>query len=84
MISQKDGYAAVAVTNIGDAIASEHLTRLFERFYRVDLSRTSSSTHHGLGLSIVRAVALMHQGDVFAHSHDGVNTFGLTLAINLS
>ncbi|QBH96644.1 heavy metal sensor histidine kinase [Limnobaculum zhutongyuii] len=83
-ISQKDGFAAVAVTNIGDAIASEHLTRLFERFYRVDLSRTSSSTHHGLGLSIVRAVALMHQGDVFAHSHDGVNTFGLTLAINLS
>ncbi|MBK5142629.1 heavy metal sensor histidine kinase [Budviciaceae bacterium BWR-B9] len=83
VIDQEEGFASVAVTNIGEPIASEHLTRLFERFYRVDLSRTSSNTHHGLGLSIVRAVALMHQGDVFARSHHGVNTFGLTLAINL-
>ncbi|MBK5072658.1 heavy metal sensor histidine kinase [Budviciaceae bacterium CWB-B4] len=81
-ISQENGFASVAVTNVGDAIAAEHLARLFERFYRMDLSRTRSNTHHGLGLSIVRAVALMHRGDVFASSHDGLNTFGLTLAIN--
>ncbi|HIE8599353.1 TPA: ATP-binding protein, partial [Klebsiella pneumoniae] len=65
----------------GDPIAPEHLHRLFERFYRVDTSRARSDTHHGLGLSIVRAVAIMHRGDVFARSEGGINTFGLTFAL---
>lgn len=71
----------MAVSNHGDAIAPEHLHRLFERFYRVDASRAKSDTHHGLGLSIVRAVAIMHRGDVFARSEGGINTFGLTFAL---
>jgi len=37
--------------------------------------------HHGLGLSIVRAVAIMHRGDAFARSEGGINTFGLTFAM---
>ncbi|SCC08432.1 two-component system, OmpR family, heavy metal sensor histidine kinase CusS [Kosakonia oryziphila] len=73
--------AHVAVSNHGEEIAQNHLARLFERFYRVDASRTRSDTHHGLGLSIVRAVANMHQGDVFATSVNGINTFGFTLAL---
>lgn len=81
-IVRTDNLASIAVSNIGEPIAAEHLARLFERFYRVDASRTRSDTHHGLGLSIVRAVAIMHRGDVFASSQNGVNTFGLTLAIN--
>lgn len=76
--------AHVAVSNNGEEIAQNHLARLFERFYRVDASRTRSDTHHGLGLSIVRAVANMHQGDVFASSANGVNTFGFTLALKCS
>ncbi|PLP21541.1 two-component sensor histidine kinase, partial [Klebsiella michiganensis] len=71
----------VEVSNPGDPITPEHLHRLFERFYRVDTSRARSDTHHGLGLSIVRAVAIMHRGDVFARSEGGINTFGLTFAI---
>ncbi|MCA5931974.1 heavy metal sensor histidine kinase [Pectobacterium versatile] len=73
--------AHIAVTNVGDPITDTHLARLFERFYRVDASRTRSDMHHGLGLSIVRAVALMHHGDVFAKSGGGINTFGFSLAI---
>lgn len=73
-------HVCIAVANPGPAIAAQHLQRLFERFYRVDSSRSKSDTHHGLGLSIVRAVAIMHQGEVFAHSEQGINTFGLTLA----
>jgi two-component system, OmpR family, heavy metal sensor histidine kinase CusS len=80
VIREEDQYASVAVTNTGEPIAPEHLSRLFERFYRVDSARTRSDTHHGLGLSIVRAVALMHQGDVFASSKNGINTFGITFA----
>lgn len=75
-------HAVVEVSNAGDEIAKEHLHRLFERFYRVDSSRTQSTTHHGLGLSIVRAVAIMHRGEVFARSEGGINTFGLTFSLS--
>lgn len=80
-VSEKNHQACVEVSNPGDPITSEHLHRLFERFYRVDTSRARSDTHHGLGLSIVRAVAIMHRGDVFARSEGGINTFGLTFAM---
>ena len=80
-LSKKNNQARVAVSNPGDPIAPEQLPRLFERFYRADASRTRSDTHHGLGLSIVRAVAIMHRGEVFAQSEDGMNTFGLTFAM---
>ncbi|MBC3253468.1 two-component sensor histidine kinase [Serratia fonticola] len=80
-LSEKDNLAWVAVSNPGDPIEPAHLDRLFERFYRVDASRAKSDTHHGLGLSIVQAVAIMHQGGVFALSENGINTFGLTFAL---
>lgn len=80
-LSEKGHQACVEVSNPGDSIAPEHLNRIFERFYRVDTSRPRSDTHHGLGLSIVRAVAIMHRGDAFARSESGINTFGLTFAI---
>ncbi|XTZ39894.1 heavy metal sensor histidine kinase [Salmonella enterica] len=81
-LSVKSNQACVAVSNPGEPIAPAHLHRLFERFYRVDSSRAKSDTHHGLGLSIVRAVAIMHRGDVFARSEGGINTFGLTFALH--
>ena len=81
-LRQVRDHAFIAVANAGEPIAAEHRERLFERFYRVDSSRTRSDTHHGLGLSIVRAVALMHRGEVFVTSDRGVNTFGLTMAMN--
>lgn len=80
-LKEENGFAIISVANSGDPIDAQHLARLFERFYRVDASRTRSDTHHGLGLSIVRAVALMHNGDVFATSQNGINCFGFSLAI---
>lgn len=76
----RDGMQAeVSVSNVGEPIDSTHLERLFERFYRADAARARSDAHHGLGLSIVRAVASMHGGQVFARSEDGVNTIGFSL-----
>nr|WP_234480148.1 heavy metal sensor histidine kinase [Erwinia sp. S38] len=80
-IVQSERFISVSVLNEGAEIESYHLERLFERFYRVDGSRTQSSSNHGLGLSIVKAIALVHGGDVFVNSRDGVNTFGFTLAV---
>ncbi len=70
----------VAVQNTGPGIAREHLNRLFDRFYRVDSARSGSHENHGLGLAIVRAVAAMHGGNVFAESDDGATTIGFTVA----
>ncbi len=81
-LSESEKQACVAVSNPGDPIAPEHIERLFERFYRVDSSRAKSDTHHGLGLAIVRAVAIMHRGETFACSKGGINTFGLTFAVS--
>ena len=71
--------AEVSVSNVGEPIDSEHLEHLFQRFYRADAARARSDAHHGLGLSIGRAVASMHGGRVFARSEAGCNTFGFSL-----
>ncbi|MNV82105.1 Sensor kinase CusS [compost metagenome] len=80
-IQTRGHQVSLGVANPGEPIASEHLTRLFERFYRVDASRSNSGANHGLGLAIVKAIALMHGGDVFVRSDDGVNTFGIYLPV---
>lgn len=69
----------VAVSNPGRPIDEQHLTHLFDRFYRVDSARRNPGGNHGLGLAIVKAIALMHRGSVFARSQAGRNTFGFTL-----
>ena len=79
-IHHEDGQVRIAVSNPGPAIADEHLSRLFERFYRVDAARSNSgSNNHGLGLAIVKAIAVMHGGSVFVRSQAGDNTFGILL-----
>lgn len=61
----------VSVSNHGPTIPAEHLPRLFERFYRADPSRARADCNHGLGLSIVAAIAMMHGGRAWAESGDG-------------
>ncbi|MGA8119820.1 heavy metal sensor histidine kinase [Rouxiella badensis] len=52
----------ISVTNLGPTIESQHLARLFDRFYRADVSRNTRSQSSGLGLSIVRSIMNLHQG----------------------
>ncbi|MDY6944249.1 MAG: heavy metal sensor histidine kinase [Pseudomonadota bacterium] len=80
IVLQQPGAIRVSVQNSGSGIAREHLSRLFDRFYRVDSSRSGSRENHGLGLAIVRAVAAMHGGTVFAESDNGATTIGFTVA----
>ena len=71
---------SIAVSNPGPEIPREHLPRLFDRFYRVDSARANSWESHGLGLSIVKAIAKMHNGSVFASSQDGITMIGFSVA----
>ncbi len=69
------------VLNRGTAIASDHLPRLFDRFFRVDSARCcEDGQHHGLGLAIVAAIARMHAGRTLAESTSGTTRVGFTLA----
>ena len=72
----------ITVTDQGIGIAEEVLSRIFERFYRVDPARSRETGGTGLGLSIVKHVALNHGGDVQVWSKVGVgSTFTLILPI---
>jgi two-component system, OmpR family, phosphate regulon sensor histidine kinase PhoR len=71
------------VRDFGPGIASEHLPRLFERFYRVDKARSRESGGTGLGLAIAKHIMLAHLGTIRAESelnHGSVFLFTLPVA----
>ncbi len=79
-------YAAVefSVRDFGSGIASEHLTRIFERFYRVDKTRSLESGGTGLGLSIARHMVQAQGGAIRAESEMNVGSnFVFTLPLAL-
>jgi signal transduction histidine kinase len=75
VVSRVEGNAiVVAVRDTGIGIAGEHLTRIFERFYRVDPGRSRAEGGTGLGLAIVRHLVEAHGGRVTAESMVGQGT----------
>ena len=69
-----------SVQDFGQGIASEHLTRIFERFYRVDKARSRESGGTGLGLAIARHVVQTQGGSIRAESElNAGSTFLFTL-----
>jgi len=75
-----NGAVDVAVADTGPGIPPEHLPHVFERFYRADESRSRGTGGAGLGLSIVRQLALAHGGSVRVESEPGSGArFTLTL-----
>jgi two-component system phosphate regulon sensor histidine kinase PhoR len=69
-----NGWVRVAVSDRGDGIASEHLPRLTERFYRVDTARSRELGGTGLGLAIVKHVLNRHRGRLEISSTLGVGS----------
>ena len=73
--------AALFVSNPADAIGTEQIEHLFDRFYRTDEARTDDGAHYGLGLSIAKAVVEAHGGEIQAEYKDGRMIFLVTLPI---
>jgi signal transduction histidine kinase len=66
--SRRGDSVVISVRDSGPGVPAEHLPRIFDRFYKVDASRTAvtTTTGSGLGLSIVKAIAERHHGSVTA------------------
>ena len=64
----------VTVTDTGCGIAPEHLPHVFERFYRIEPSRTGSHQNAGLGLAVVKSIVKRHSGRVEIESGVGEGT----------
>ena len=70
-LTAADGEAVIAVADTGSGIAAEHLPHIFERFYRVDPSRTRATGGSGIGLAIVRELTEAMHGRVTVESTPG-------------
>ena len=78
-----DDIAHISVVDQGIGIPAREISRIFERFYRIDPARHRSTGGTGLGLSIVKHVAATHGGDVSVWSVEGQgSTFTLTLPLS--
>jgi two-component system heavy metal sensor histidine kinase CusS len=75
LAARREGsHAVVEVSDTGSGISPQHLPYVFDRFYRVDQSRSRRSGSLGLGLSLVKSIATLHGGTVRIRSDLGAGT----------
>jgi signal transduction histidine kinase len=79
--ASSDGLALLSVSSTGAVIPLDETARLFEPFQRLNSRRADANGHHGLGLSIVQAIATAHGAAVVAHPRDGG---GLTVQVEFT
>ncbi|MBX9696138.1 MAG: HAMP domain-containing histidine kinase [Cyanobacteria bacterium] len=82
-VVQSGNHSVVSVADTGIGIAPENQKKLFDRFYRVDESRSRAEGGTGLGLSIVQAMVARHNGEITVESELGKGTtFIVTLPLS--
>ena len=80
-IESSDEKAYVTVANEGQTIPQEELPLLFDRFHKLDKSRSENRDGWGLGLSIVKAMVCSHGENISVTNKDGVTAFTFTLTL---
>ena len=79
---QQGSWVEVSITDTGEGISAEDLPNIFERFYRVDKSRTRATGGSGLGLTITKRLVEAHGGKIEAWSEPGNGSrFSFTLPV---
>ena len=80
-LSSDSDLLTFSILNEGITIPENQLANIFEKFYRLDKSRSTKTGGAGLGLAIAKEIVLAHQGTITATSHKGLTTFTLSLPI---
>lgn len=70
-MEEADGRALVSISNTGKGIPEEEIHRIFERFYKVDKSRSEHVKGVGLGLNLAQDIVELHGGEIYAESEPG-------------
>ncbi|MBL1261172.1 MAG: heavy metal sensor histidine kinase [Thiotrichaceae bacterium] len=78
-LSYIESRVLVTVENPGTLIPTEHLAKVFDRFYRTDPSRQRSGEGAGLGLAIVKSIVEAHSGTIVASSDEASTQFKISL-----
>ncbi len=80
---QRDSWVEVSVSDTGEGIPAESLPNIFERFYRVDKSRTRATGGSGLGLTIAKQLVEAHGGNIAVRSELGKGScFSFTIPVS--
>ncbi len=80
--AEKEGTMSIfLIRNTGSEIPPEDLPHVFDRFYKVDRSRSTDRTGAGLGLYIVKSIVNMHGGDISVRSSRGETEFAFTMPL---
>ncbi|GAB6143291.1 HAMP domain-containing sensor histidine kinase [Desulfocicer niacini] len=79
-VNRQENHVNIVIKDNGNGIGSEHLPKIFKRFYRVDKARTRNEGGTGLGLAIVKHIVQYHHGKVSVTSEKGRGT-AFTLSI---
>lgn len=78
---QVESKCQIFFENAGETIPSEKLTRIFEKFFRVDDARSSKTGGTGLGLAIAREIVTLHGGEITAESENEKTVFCVVLPV---
>jgi signal transduction histidine kinase len=73
-LQKENGMASITVKNTGEGLADDELSKVFDRFYKTDTSRSQDKTGLGLGLSIARKIVHLHEGHIVVRSVKGEYT----------
>lgn len=81
-MEHENDYARISVINRGEPISEDELHRVFDRFYRVDASRTSAGGGSGLGLAIAKSIVEAHHGKIWAECEEDEIRFCILLPLD--
>ena len=79
--AKEENQVRICFENEGDTIPEESLKRIFDKFYRADAARSSSTGGAGLGLAIAKEIVELHKGQIIAESSGGKTRFIVTLPL---
>lgn len=81
-VEKEEGHVIISFSNRGEHIPQEKIDKMFEKFYRIDPSRSNNVPGSGLGLAISKKIIELHNGHICAESSGDIITFKVKLQSN--